>query len=459
MQKSFELTASINLKGLLYASLPLALSFATKHIMIIADRVILSYYSIDAMNVASFAGIAVHWLSGSLAAFASSAIILVGKYNGAQEYNKVAIPVWQMIFLSFASNILYIAATFGLDFFSFPSFFTQHMMYVKLLMLFGFLDPLIAALSSFYIGIGERLTIAVSYLTSNLVNIILAIALVFGVKGFIPELGSNGAAIATIIAESFQALILFVVFLSKKYRKQYHTNLCGFNKKIFMDCLSLGFASAILPYFEMSAFLATSYINTLMGAAHATIYNVSFYIYLIFSCFIGAIERSAISFASNLIGGKEFFLFPKLVRSCIALTCLSCLVLLVPLILFPDIFLNWFQFQNLQEKVFINTLSKDTLSGTFRYLWAYFLFRCISVIIRGILFAFDDLKFSIYATGAAIIFTLISPMVYYFMFLKPYFTPCTTWQILSVYALVSVIIFYIRYIFVFKKMEKKWGIK
>lgn len=459
MQKSFNASSFINLKGLLYASLPLALSFATKHIMIIADRIILSYYSIDAMNVASFAGIAVHWLSGPFGAFASAAIILVGKYNGAQEYHKVGVPVWQMIFLSFASNILYIAATFGLDFFSFPDFFTQHMMYVKLLMLFGFLDPLISALASFYIGIGERFTVAISYVISNLVNIILAIMLVFGIKGFVPQLGSSGAAIATIIAESTQALILFGVFLSKKYRKQYHTNLYSFDKKIFMECISLGFASAILPYFEMTAFLATSYINTLMGVAHATIYNISFYIYLIFSCFIGAIERSSVSFASNLIGGKEFTLFPKLVRSCISLTCLSCLVLLVPLVLFPDTFLSWFQFQNFQQEGFMNILSKDILVGTCRYLWAYFLFRCISVIIRGILFALNDLKFSIYATGVTIIFTLIAPMVYYFVFLKPYFTPCTTWQILSVYALVSVIIFYIRYVFVFKQIEQKWFTK
>lgn len=452
MHNSLQTSSAINLRILFYSTLPLGLSFATKHIMIVIDRIILSYYSIDAMNVASFTSIAVHWISGPLAAFTSSAVILVGKYNGAQEYNKVATAVWQMIFLSFASSILYIVATLGLDLFSFPIFFTQHMMYAKLLMLSGFLDPLIAALSAFYIGIGERLIIGTSYIISNVMNVVLAIILVFGIKGFIPELGANGAAIATIIAEAIQAVILFAGFLSKKHIKLYATNICSFNKKVFISCISIGSTSALLTYFEITGFLLISYVNTLMGPTHATVYNVSLNVFLTFAFFIGAIEKSTTSFASNLIGKKDFFLFPKLFRSSIALTCIFCFVLLSPLVLFPKIFLGFLQFQGLQQEG-LSIMSVEIITSC-RYLWIYLLFRCISLTIRGLLLAFNDLRFSIYSTGITIVLT-VGPIVYYFLFLKPLFKPHTNWQILCVYTFVSIILFYLRYVSIFKRIKSK----
>ena len=81
----------------------------------------------------------------------------MGKYNGAGKFSSASTSVWQMIILSFLLILMYLPATFAIDFCNLPTFFNNHISYLKITMLFGFLDPLMSALGAFFIGIGRNM--------------------------------------------------------------------------------------------------------------------------------------------------------------------------------------------------------------------------------------------------------------------------------------------------------------
>ena len=87
-----------SLHGILRVVGPLVLSSMSSSLMVVIDRLILTYYSVDAMNAAAIGGNFVAIFCFSLACIAGITEVFVGQYNGAKNYKKVANPVWQMIY-------------------------------------------------------------------------------------------------------------------------------------------------------------------------------------------------------------------------------------------------------------------------------------------------------------------------------------------------------------------------
>lgn len=76
------------------------------------------------------------------------------------------------------------------------------------------------ALSAFYIGQGQVKFVTCVMGISNLINIGLDMVFIFGWEPIVPSMGVKGAALATGIAQTSQALILGCNFLNARNRKR-----------------------------------------------------------------------------------------------------------------------------------------------------------------------------------------------------------------------------------------------
>lgn len=196
--------------------------------MIFCDRLYLANYSADALNAAVSAG--TFWWATTFAVvtLCSMAEVFVAQYNGAKRYQKLGEPVWLMIWLALFSVVFFfLLGTVVNDSLFKAGFFNAN-------------EVAYAAISAFFIGQGKTRIIQWMALLGNAVNIALDPLFIFGVKGWIPEMGLKGAAIATGLGILIQIVILGALFLRSENRTHFGTAQWRFRPSAFWRCLKVG---------------------------------------------------------------------------------------------------------------------------------------------------------------------------------------------------------------------------
>jgi MATE family multidrug resistance protein len=315
------------------------LAMMSSNLMYLIDRFMLAGYSIDAMNASTISGNFACMFSLMFTGVANSAEVFVGQYNGSQQYDKLASPVWQMIYVSLAFMLISVPIAYFSDYLNaLPSHCQKDgVEYQKVLMYFAVLPPIRVSLSAFFIGQGKTKIITYSVVVGCILNVILDYSVIYGVEGIVPRLGCKGAAIATVIAEFFQILVLACIFFNSKNRKK-HNTLRNFqlDKKLLLDCAKIGIPISFGNFMTILAFYL---IQVLMGYSSkdtVTIYNISISLYVFF-IFVGdGINRAATAIASNMIGREDFVSIEKTRKLFLTISIFFGLVIAMPLAIFPQ---------------------------------------------------------------------------------------------------------------------------
>lgn len=392
--KKYKLTkyAPASLMELLSLSIPMMLSVLSQNLMVLTDRLILANYSITAMNsvaAASIVSFAFIIIGISIAGISE---VFVGQYNGSKQYDKAAIPVWQMIWFGLGLSILFVpVAMFSSEYLIPKTLQQEGLAYFKILMYFASIMPITSAISGFFVGIGRTKIITMAVLISNLINLILAIMLVFGIDGVIPSLGTTGAAIATLIAELIQFIILLAIFLNKKNRQKYKTFNFKFNKSIFLNCFKYGYPAAIGHATEMAAWSTLFHIAATASTLHVTILTMGQNIFLLFVFMTEGMQKGVTSVASNLIGARMLNLITKLLISSLKMHFTIVAMLAIPLIFYPEYVIQLFDLDHNIRNVEPGFVMAAT--SAFRFVWIYFIFDGLVWVIAGILTSAGDTKF------------------------------------------------------------------
>jgi Na+-driven multidrug efflux pump len=95
--------------------------------------------------------------------------------------------------------------------------------YQQLLTYFCWMPGLAAAFTGFFIDCGQTKITTTIVIIRNLLNAVLDYLLFLGFRGMIASLGCKGAAMATVISEIVQILILAVGFWSSKNKQHFNT--------------------------------------------------------------------------------------------------------------------------------------------------------------------------------------------------------------------------------------------
>ena len=130
--------------------------------------------------------------------------------------------------------------------------------YYRMLALSMFPVMLFGAYKQFLEGIGNTVLPMIIILFGNLFNIFLNWLFIFGVGGF-PEMGVEGAGLATLVSRTVMPLILIVLFRIRSDLRRYTSlfSTLGYRLAEFGRLLKMGFPIAAQMFLESAAFVIT----------------------------------------------------------------------------------------------------------------------------------------------------------------------------------------------------------
>ncbi|MDR1333749.1 MAG: polysaccharide biosynthesis C-terminal domain-containing protein, partial [Holosporaceae bacterium] len=296
-------TIDCSLKSILGVTLPIMISMASTFLMLLIDRVMLAAYSMDAMNAATMSGNFVCIFAFMYTGIANAAEVFAGQYNGSKQYEKLAAPTWQMIYMALMTCVISLPVAYFSDTINtLPHYYLEEgVSYQKVWMYFAFLPPMRVALAAFFVGQGKTKIITLSVVVGAVTNLVLDYLLIFGLKDVIPPMGCKGAAIATVITEFVQVLILAVMFFNRRNRKVYKTfENRHFNPKLFLDFIKIGVPMSFGNCISMIAWYVIQTIVSHTSKDAATIYNIGNTIYTFF-IFVGeGINKAIATISANM---------------------------------------------------------------------------------------------------------------------------------------------------------------
>ncbi len=435
--------AESSLKEIWKVSFPLMISTLAFLSMIFVDRMFLSRYSLEALNASVNAGTWAWAFMNGLGMLTAISEVLVSQYNGAKRYEHIARPVWQMIWLSLFSYLIYIPLALKGGDWIFGSSLYQSLQtdYFKTLILFAPCYALTSALSGFFVGRGKTKLLIWLAIGANILNVGLDWILIFGVKGWIPEMGIKGAAIATSSGYVFEIAILFFLFLKKENRCSFQTNKSQIDKKEFSKCLRLGFPQAIFSVLEIAGLALFYQMMTSISEVHITVSGICQSVVILFSFFFDGLSKGVAAIAGNFIGAGKLEKVRKVLKSGIYLQLFFCFFLL--LFFFFDLkSLVFFLFPNLQAFGEKGSSVFQTLLFSLYATYFYILFEGIRWVISGILTAAGDVYFLLIAGTLSVWLLLLAPV--YFFVVKSGLGVEVAWSIMAFYSILSCLFYWAR---------------
>lgn len=168
---------------------------------------------------------------------------------------------------------------------------------------------------SFYIGIASTRVITWSTVIMAVVNIVLDYGLIFGRLG-LPEMGLQGAALASVIAEACALVYLWLYTISKDKVKLYGLfGLADFDKQLFGRNFKLAWPLMLQNFLGLSVWFAFFLLVEKMGEQELAISNIIRSIYIVLMIPVWGFAAAANSLTSFLIGqGREGHVFKLIWR-------------------------------------------------------------------------------------------------------------------------------------------------
>lgn len=440
-----SLSIQPNVKYLWSISYPLMLSNLLATAVLLLDRVMLAQYSIEVMNAISIAGITYSLFLSGCAALTASAEIFVGQYNGASQFNKISEVIWQMIWFSLFLIIIFWPAALFLGHYTFPlSLQKVGIPYFQWIMFFGFLPPIIVALSAFFIGRGKTKLVTfiafIGFITKVLFNSIF----IFGIKEIIPSLEAVGAALSTILSQIIQIIILMSIFLNHKNHKIFNTRNFNLKINLLWKSLKIGVPFSLSRLFESGAWLVITQIVAATNLNNLTIQNVSHSMFLLFIFLPEGLHKGVAVISANLLGSHQRN-FPLLIRSYFKIYFIIMLLFSIPILIYPEIIIRYFLPGTEPTSLFEIT----GCNNLFKWLWGFLVVYGIFRAFEGILVGGGDTKFIMYNNTLNFWITVIIPTYICITYYNA--TPIVIWKFCFLYSLINVFIYVKRF------LSTKWS--
>lgn len=173
---------------------------------------------------------------------------------------------------------------------------------------------------SFYIGIAKTKVITWSTLVMAGVNVFLDYVLIFGKLGF-PQMGLEGAAIASTIAEAAGLLYLVIYVIYHQHHKIYGLfRFEPFDKKLFARNFKLSAPIMVQNFFSIGSWFAFFLIVEKLGEDALAVSNIIRSVYIVLMVPIWGFGAAANSMVSYLVGMKQ----PELVKTLLKRILFMC---------------------------------------------------------------------------------------------------------------------------------------
>jgi len=420
-------------------SLPLMISTLASLFMIFTDRIFLAHYSIETLNASVNAGTLAWAMMAGVGMITAMSEVFVAQYNGARHYKRLGAPVWQMIWFALFSFFFFIPmAIWGSQaFFEMDRYADLEISYFRWLMIFSPGYALMTAFAGFFIGRGKTKVMIWLAVIANLINIVLDWILIFGIPGVVPEMGIQGAAIATCVGYLFESAVLGYLFLSKENRENFGTANWRINWKEMKKCCRVGFPQGIFCALEVFGWAVFYWMMTDLGEKHITISSICQSFTILLSFFCDGLSRGAAAVVGNLIGSGRHELVKKVLRSGVFLLILFSLITSLILVIDPVDTVRLLFIHD--PDVSIQVSLKICMVFSFIYI----LFDGLRWLYSGLLVAAGDTFFLLIAGSLSVWVFLLTPV--YLIVVKQNLPVEYAWGLAVLYAALFFAVYWLRF--------------
>lgn len=388
-------------REVLKIAFPLILSTGSWTIQHFIDRVFLTWYSQEAI-AASMPASMVSWTVTSLFVGTASYInTFVAQYYGAKRYERIGASVWQGIYLAMiATPIMFMFYPISEGLFKLIGHHgtVQELesVYFKML-LFGSPFAIVAnSISGFFSGRGKTWVVMWTNAAGMVSNVGLDYLLIFGNLGF-PEMGIQGAGIATVIATVITAGLFFFIMARPSMNAEFCTlKNWRFDRDLFRRLLRYGVPSGLQFVLEILAFTIFIMLVGKIGIKELAASNIAFNINMLAFLPMLGMTLAVSALVGQRLGENRPDSAEKTTWSAFHIGFFYFGILALSYVLIPHIFLIPFMLQsNPEDFQPIARLAVVLL----RFVALYCLFDAANMIFSGALKGAGDTRF---VAGASI---------------------------------------------------------
>lgn len=338
---STKALSTISFKNIWLVSFPIILSNIAQNVVNVTDTAFLGHVGEIELGAAGNAGIFYFVMVMLGFGFSVGCQILIGRRNGEGNFSDIGRLFNVCLFASLGMGVLmFLLLRFGSA--SFLSNFTaserilenavDYLNYRSIGIIFVYINVLFMA---FFTGITKtKILIFITFVQSG-INVFLDYGLIFGNFG-LPEMGIEGAAIASVISEA-SAMCLFIVYTLKFVDlKKY--GLFQFKQLDFI-ALKKAYTIASPIMLQNTISLSSWFIFFLiieqMGERELAISHIVRSIYMVMMIPLFGFSSATSSLVSNVIGEGGVNYVYRLVKNIVLLSVGATLLMMVINVLFP----------------------------------------------------------------------------------------------------------------------------
>lgn len=231
-------------------SLPMVLSMMVTSLYNIIDSFFVAKISEDAITALSLIFPMQNFINAVTIGFAIGINAVISYNLGAKNFDKANIAATQGLFLNTLHGVI---LTIGCIAFlpAFLKMFTEDaavinlgLRYSYIAFSFGVIIALGMSFEKIFQSVGKMTLTMIAMLCGCIANIILDPILIFGI-GFFPEMGIEGAALATGIGQTISLLIYVIFYIFKPLHVKISLKYFSFDKNIIKKLYTIGIPASL----------------------------------------------------------------------------------------------------------------------------------------------------------------------------------------------------------------------
>lgn len=427
-------------------SLPLVLSMAATTVMEFTDRVFLANYSIEAIAAALPGGITAYLFLTFFTGVTSYLNVFIAQYTGARSLSRIGACIWQGIYFSLLATVILIGLSFVAD----PLFHlvghppeVQRLesLYFRILCMGAGINVLGTGLACFFSGRGKTRPVMLISLIGMVFNIPLDYALINGMWIF-PEMGIQGAGIATVCSWTLITMLYCVLIFNRKNNRLYGVfSNRAFDPELSLRILRTGVPAALQFVMDIFAFTFFIFMVGRLGKVPLAASNMAFSIESIAFMPAFGFSIGLSTLVGQALGRNDVEGAIRYTRQTIFI--LLSYILLIDLLFFlaPHWVIQLFATPEGTGASYRQTMDQGII--LIRIMAIFISFDALYFIFIGVLKGAGDTRFIMWSIGIATLVVMILPLTIGIRFLEWGIHAC--WAILTLYVLSLCLVSFLRY--------------
>lgn len=336
------MTTTPSYRKIWIVSYPIILSLLAQNIIGVVDTAFLGRVGEVELGASAIGGLFYHAIFMLGFGFGTGAQILMARRNGERNYTQVGKIFDHTIYIFAFVSALIVVAIYELA----PSILgaimssrevfdasIDYLNYRVWGILFAFTN---VAFRAYYVAVTRTNLLGWSAGIMAVVNIVLDYALIFGNWGF-PEMGIEGAALASVISEGVSAAFFIIASRMDTFNLRYHIfRFPKFDRAIISRTWNISVFIMLQNFASLSGWFIFFLAIEQIGEAPLAISNIIRSIYMLLMIHVWSFSASLNSMVSNAIGeGNSGSVFP-MINKFNRMSLLISLVIIAAVVFIPE---------------------------------------------------------------------------------------------------------------------------